>query len=147
MNKKTAKCLDFDFRRHLEHSIKDYNGKYSETLLMTPDIYYLCTSMIYSKKITTKERTMLYKAVAYFILPRDVYSESIHGVKGFIDDVMLCLYVLNLIAKRHIDHLKDNWTLSPSQLDKLLNEDFDQIRRENKKMFEQVLKEVGIDSD
>ena len=137
---------DFDFARHLKSQTSDYDGKYSEVLQLTSEIYYLCTIMVYNKDISQNQKNMLYKSIAYFLLPHDVYSENIHGVKGYLDDVMLCLYVLNLISKRHIDVLHENWILKPSQLDKLLNEDFDVLRRENKKLFEDVLIEVGIEN-
>tara|TARA_B100001175_G_C19270524_1_gene523930 strand:- start:104 stop:538 length:435 start_codon:yes stop_codon:yes gene_type:complete len=138
---------DFDFTKHLADQTKNYKGDYAEVLNLTAEIYYLCTIMVYNKDISQKEKNLLYKSIAYFLLPHDVYSESIHGPKGFLDDVMLCLYILNLISKRHIDVLYHNWTLKPSQLDKLLNEDFDRIRRENKNLFESVLNEMGIDND
>jgi uncharacterized membrane protein YkvA (DUF1232 family) len=137
---------NFDFTKHLSNETKSYDGKYSEVLTLTSEIYYLCTMMVYSKEISQNEKNMLYKSIAYFLLPHDLYSENIHGPKGYLDDVMLCLYVLNLISKRHIDVLYENWILKPSKLDKLLNEDFDLLRRENKKLFEDVLKEVGIDN-
>ncbi len=137
---------NFDFTKHLSNETKAYDGKYSEILTLTSEIYYLCTMMVYSKEISQNEKNMLYKSIAYFLLPHDLYSENIHGPKGYLDDVMLCLYVLNLISKRHIDVLYENWILKPSKLDKLLNEDFDLLRRENKKLFEDVLTEVGIDN-
>jgi len=137
---------NFDFTKHLSNETKAYGGEYSEVLTLTSEIYYLCTMMVYSKEISQNEKNMLYKSIAYFLLPHDLYSENIHGPKGYLDDVMLCLYVLNLISKRHIDVLYENWILKPSKLDKLLNEDFDLLRRENNKLFEDVLIEVGIDN-
>jgi len=137
---------DFDFAQHLKNITKDYKGKYSKSLIYTSPIFSLCCEMVYSRKIGRKERNMLYKTVAYFILPRDVYSESVYGVKGFIDDLMLCLYVLNIIADRHgYDILYDRWNGKPNQLKNLLNKDYHSIIKENKKMFEKVLKEVDID--
>ena len=137
---------DFDFPEHLEELTRDFKGKYSSCLKHTPKIFSLCCDMVYSKKIGRKEKNMLYKSIAYFILPRDVYSESVYGVKGFIDDVMLCLYVLNIIAKRHgYDILYDRWSGRPSTLKRILNKEYHLIVKENKKMFEKVLEEVDID--
>ena len=144
---KNKMIQDFDFARHLKGQTSDYNGDYCEVLQLTSEIFYLCTIMVYNKDISQNQKNMLYKSIAYFLLPHDVYSENIHGAKGYLDDVMLCLYVLNLISKRHIDVLYENWILKPSQLDKLLNEDFDVLRRENKKLFEDVLIEVGIENN
>ena len=87
-----------------------------------------------------------FKSIAYFILPRDVYSESVYGIKGFIDDMMLCLYALNVIADRHgYDILYDRWDGKPNELKQLLNKDYHLMIKNNKKMFEKVLDEVGID--
>lgn len=137
---------DFDFARYLKSRTSDYNGDYSEVLQFTSEIFYLCTIMVYNKDISQNQKNMLYKSIAYFLLPHDVFSENMHGPKGYLDDVMLSLYVLNMISKRHIDVLHENWILKPSQLDKLLNEDFNVLRRENKKLFEDVLSEVGIEN-
>ena len=137
---------DFDFPNHLRLLTKDYKGKYSKSLKYTSEVFSLCSDMIYSKKIGRKEKNMLYKSVGYFILPRDAYSESVYGVKGFLDDIMLCLYVLNIIADRHgYDILYDRWNGKPNQLKTLLNKDYHKMVKENKKMFEKVLKEVDID--
>ena len=135
---------DFDFARHLKSKTSDYNGDYGEVLQFTSEIFYLCTIMVYNKDISQNQKNMLYKSIAYFLLPHDVFSENIYGAKGYLDDVMLCLYVLNLISKKHLDILHENWILKPSKLDKLLNEDFDKLKIENKDLFEDVLKEVGI---
>lgn len=145
MSKKTN-IGDFDFTQHLHDLTKDYKGKHSKSLIHTSKIFSLCCEMVYSNKIGIKEKNMLYKSIAYFILPRDIYSESVYGVKGFIDDMMLCLYVLNIIADRHgYDVLYDRWNGKPTQLKTLLNKDYHLIVKENKKMFEKVLKEVNID--
>ena len=141
----TKKINNFDFEEHLNDSVKKYNGDYKEIIKHTGNIFALCCHLINSIKIKKKEKSMLYKCVAYFVLPRDIYSESTYGPKGFIDDIMLCLYVLNLISKRHGDDiLYDIWNGKPSELKKLLNQQYNKITKENKHMFEAVLSEVDI---
>ncbi len=135
----------FDFKSFLKSEVKGYNGEYSNIIRYTDEIYYLCCGMIYSNDIGKKEKAMLYKAIAYFVLPRDLFPETIHGAKGYIDDLMLCLYVLNIISKNHsIDIFYNKWTNKPSVLKRLLDKDFEKLKKENQLLFKNVLKEVDI---
>ena len=139
------KINNFDFEEHLNVSVKNYKGDYKEVIRNTGNVFGLCCHLIYDTKLGKREKAMLYKCIAYFVLPRDIYSESTYGAKGFIDDMMLCLYVLNLISKRHgNDLLYDIWDGKPSELKKLLNQQFNKLIKENKTMFESVLSEVNI---
>lgn len=138
---------NFDFEEHLNIFTKDYNGKYQLIVRSTSKIFALCCHLVYEPSLKKKEKNLLYKSIAYFVLPRDIFSEATHGSIGFIDDMMLCLYALNLISKRHgEDLLYEIWSGRPSTLKKLLNEEFDKITKENKNMFESVLSEVGVDN-
>ena len=137
---------NFDFEEHLNIFTKDYKGKYQLIVRSTSKIFALCCHLVYEPSLKKKEKNLLYKSIAYFVLPRDIFSEATHGSIGFIDDMMLCLYALNLISKRHgEDLLYEIWSGRPSTLKKLLNEEFDKITKENKNMFESVLFEVGVD--
>jgi uncharacterized membrane protein YkvA (DUF1232 family) len=139
---------NFDFEEHLYTSTKDYNGKYKLLIRSTSKIFALCCHLVYESSLKKKEKILLYKSIAYFVLPRDVFSEATHGSIGFIDDMMLCLYALNLISKRHgEDILYEIWSGRPSTLKKLLNEEFEKVTKENNKMFESVLIEVGVDNN
>ena len=138
---------NFDFEEHLNIFTKDYKGKYQLIVRSTSKIFALCCHLVYEPSLKKKEKNLLYKSIAYFVLPRDIFSEATHGSIGFIDDMMLCLYALNLISKRHgEDLLYEIWSGRPSTLKKLLNEEFDKITKENKNMFESVLSEVGVDN-
>ncbi len=143
---KNKKIGDFEFSEHLRSVLKGYNGAEKDVLRYSPEIFMLCTDLVSSLSIGKKEKNMLYKTIAYFILPHDIYSESVYGVKGLKDDLMLCLYVLNVIAKRHgYDILIDRWNGNPNILKNLLDKEFHRMCKENKKLFEEVLKEVDID--
>lgn len=135
---------EFDFAEYLSSETKNYSGEYRDIILFTSQVFRLTCDLIYAKRLSRSEKNLLYKSVAYFILPRDIYSESIHGVKGFIDDLMLSLYTLNLIKDRHgNDLLFDLWDGKPSDLKELLNVRFQTLIKENKEMFNSVLHEVG----
>ena len=147
MNNSIDKSLEsFDFAEYLLSETSNYRGQYKEVIVFTSQIFRLTCDLIYIERLSRLEKNLLYKSVAYFILPRDIFSESIHGVKGFIDDLMLCLYALNLIKDRHgNDLLFDLWDGKPSDLKELLNVRFQILIKENKDMFNSVLHEVGED--
>mgnify|MGYP003950489381 FL=1 len=63
-------------------------------------------------------------AMGYFIAPSDLYSEDIFGPIGYVDDILLSLYVLDSIKRESgVEPILDCWENSLSELEKLLNTD------------------------
>ena len=125
---------DFDFARHLKRRTSDYDGDYSEVLQLTSEIFYLCTIMVYNKDISQNQKNMLYKSIAYFLLPHDVFSENVHGVKGYLDDVDLS--EIKKFEKDIIDKIK-------SEKSEIINEiqSSGKLEENNEKLLTQIIDE------
>jgi uncharacterized membrane protein YkvA (DUF1232 family) len=65
-------------------------------------------------------------AIAYFILPEDIIPEEKFGPFGYVDDIYLCAFVANEIAKQSSspDILARNWD-GKTPIDKLVKEILD----------------------
>ena len=129
----------------LQENVNNYSGKYHEILIYAPNIYSLLCELLNSKKITGEQRNLICAAIAYFVLPKDIFPEKIFGVKGYIDDIYLCLYVLNQIKDKHgIEELIEYWDMDINILEKLLVEDYNKLNKEFNYILKDILQYIGI---
>ncbi|MDP9119927.1 MAG: DUF1232 domain-containing protein [Acidobacteriota bacterium] len=74
-------------------------GKLSESavkaLLLAPDIFILMVRLTLDKEVPGKARALIGGALAYFILPYDLFPEAILGGVGYLDDLVLAVAVLS----------------------------------------------------
>jgi uncharacterized membrane protein YkvA (DUF1232 family) len=83
------------FVQSLKRNIKGYSGHFADIIKYTPDFYELFESLLKEKKFNNEIRTLFNLVVAYFVLPDDVVPEDEFGPFGYIDDLYLCVYVLD----------------------------------------------------
>lgn len=72
-------------------------NKWTEYLLYAPDLFHLMCKLVLDKRVSTKNKAKLAAAIAYFISPADLIPEAIVGPIGYVDDIALAVYVLNVI--------------------------------------------------
>jgi uncharacterized membrane protein YkvA (DUF1232 family) len=105
-----------DFYRRLRAKIKAWaesrvgkENKYIEYVLLAPDMFYLLVKLALDDDVPADYKIKLGAAIAYFISPIDLIPEGLFGPIGYLDDVVLAAYVINLflnendaaIVKRH----------------------------------------------
>ena len=73
--------------------------KWSEYLLLAPDLFHLLAKLAMDKDIPSKEKAKIAGALAYFISPIDLVPEALFGPIGYLDDVALAAYVINSVMK------------------------------------------------
>jgi uncharacterized membrane protein YkvA (DUF1232 family) len=73
--------------------------KWSEYLLLAPDLFHLLAKLAIDKNVPTSEKAKIAGALAYFISPIDLVPEAMFGPMGYLDDVALAAYVINSIMK------------------------------------------------
>tara|TARA_B100001057_G_scaffold431997_1_gene459852 strand:- start:385 stop:846 length:462 start_codon:yes stop_codon:yes gene_type:complete len=92
-----------DFYKYLRKKIKRYiekpgkKSKYSDYLMLAPDLLHLLTKLSFDKDVSVKEKAKLCAVIAYFISPADLIPEGLIGPVGYIDDVILSIHVINSI--------------------------------------------------
>jgi uncharacterized membrane protein YkvA (DUF1232 family) len=73
-------------------------GKLTEgavrALLLVPDVFILLARLALDKNVPGSTRALIGGALAYFVLPADLFPEMLLGGVGFLDDLVLATAVL-----------------------------------------------------
>ncbi len=129
----------------LKENTINYKGEYKVLINHSPEIYQLLSEILDSNKLHRDHRALISSTIAYFILPRDIYPEETYGAKGYIDDIYLCLYALNIIKTHHgLSFLQKWWKGSPKLLSQLLNKEYPALENELNHILPKMLHYVGI---
>jgi uncharacterized membrane protein YkvA (DUF1232 family) len=96
-----------DFYQQLRTEIRDWletktgrSSKWSEYLLVAPDLFHLLCKLAMDKNVPGSEKAKLAGAIAYFVSPIDLIPEGFIGAIGYIDDVALAAWVLHSIMEK-----------------------------------------------
>jgi len=114
-----------DFYTKLRAKITNYveskstkAGKFTPYLLFAPDFFHLLIKSMLDDRIDSKSKTLIGSAILYFITPIDVLPEGLVGPGGFIDDLIVATFVINiLLNKFSTEVIEEHWAGE----DKLLN--------------------------
>jgi uncharacterized membrane protein YkvA (DUF1232 family) len=95
----------------LEEDTADYQGEYQDIIRQAPAFYCLMTNLLEEPALPGRFRPLILAAIAYFVLPTEIYPEYLEGPMGYIDDIFLCALVTDQIRRElnEDDILKDNW--------------------------------------
>ena len=106
-----------DFYQDLRTKIKKFlstkegkTNKFYEYLLLVPDIFHLLCKLTIDKEVDVKDKAKLAAAIVYFVAPVDLLPEGLVGPAGYLDDLALSAYVLNIIINNaNQDIVKKHW--------------------------------------
>ena len=115
-----------DFYKKIRSQIADYlekkDFKYSDMLLLAPDIFHLMVKMSLDPRVPRDKKIKLAAAIAYFISPIDFIPEAILGPIGYMDDLAISAWVLNdFINSGDLDILYEHWAGSGDVLANIQN--------------------------
>ncbi len=101
-------------RRKISHRLKKggkATGKAGEFLLFAPDVFILLWRLVQDPRVSMKNKVLLGTAIAYYLLPMDILPEAIVGVMGYLDDLILGVYVLNkVLTDTDESILREHWS-------------------------------------
>lgn len=66
-----------------------------EALLLVPDVFILLVRLALDREVPPAARSLIGGALAYFVLPIDLFPEAVVGAPGFLDDLVLASAVLS----------------------------------------------------
>lgn len=88
-----------NLRDRVLEAAESRDGRFSprvvETLLLVPDVFMLLLRLSLDREVPRSARVLLGGALAYFVLPFDLWPEGIVGPVGYTDDLVLALAVLS----------------------------------------------------
>jgi len=85
-------------RRRVLRTVERRGGRLPEDavrmLLIVPDVFILLVRLALDKDVPKPARVLVGGALAYFIMPFDLFPEAILGPIGYMDDLVLATAVL-----------------------------------------------------
>jgi uncharacterized membrane protein YkvA (DUF1232 family) len=95
---------EHDFYRKLRRKIKEWSEtqkgrsyRWTKWILLAPDLFHLLLRLMADPDVPLKEKGKLAAVVAYFISPLDFLPEIFLGPTGFLDDICLTAFALNIL--------------------------------------------------
>ena len=106
-----------DFYRKLRGKIRDWlnkgdgkNNRWAEYIMCAPDLFHLLCKLALDKDVYVSDKVRLAAAIAYFVSPFDLVPEALLGPAGYVDDVAVAAYVLNLVINNtDPEVIKKHW--------------------------------------
>ncbi len=74
--------------------------KLAGLILLLPDFVHLLVKLTMDSRVPLREKLIIGGAIAYFVLPVDVMAEVALGPIGFLDDILLALFVVDRVINR-----------------------------------------------
>lgn len=95
-------------------------SKFAPYLLFAPDLFHLLTKSMLDQRIDGKSKALIGSGILYFIAPIDVIPEGLIGPGGFIDDIIVATFVVNLLLNKFSPEiLEEHWVGDQKLLDAL----------------------------
>jgi uncharacterized membrane protein YkvA (DUF1232 family) len=106
----------------------------------------MMTRMLDDRTLPSKISPLVIAAIAYFILPEDVIPEDKFGPVGYLDDIYLCAFVAQEVAKEFgsPDILVRNWDGKVSVVD-LIKEILDREQELIGDKKDRIMQYIGYD--
>ena len=74
--------------------------KHAKYVLLAPDLFHLLAKLVADPKVSLEFKAVLGFAIAYFIMPVDLLPEGIIGPGGYLEDIVLAVWVLNKLINK-----------------------------------------------
>lgn len=105
----------YDRLRQRIHSYLARQGRVSEKLgdflLLVPDVFMLLWRLTNDSRVSGKNKVLLASGIAYFVFPFDFFPEAILGPIGYLDDLVLGVFVLNkMMIDTETEILREHWS-------------------------------------
>ena len=96
-----------DFYLRLRDKVQNWFKKnaarkpeYADYILLVPDFFYLLVVLTMDERIPGNDKAKFAGVIAYILSPIDFLPEAVLGPLGYMDDLMLACYVLNLYINK-----------------------------------------------
>ncbi len=111
----------YDRIRKSIHSYVENKGsaveKTAEYLLLVPDVFILLWRLVNDSRVTGKDKVLLGSGLAYFIFPFDLIPEALVGPIGYLDDLVLAVYILHkVLTGTGEEVVREHWSGSEDVL-------------------------------
>jgi uncharacterized membrane protein YkvA (DUF1232 family) len=100
--------FEHDLRQEIyDHLMSGDKYRYDKYLKHAPDLFNLLCRLARHSAVKTEDKSKIACAIGYFITPFDMIPENVFGARGYIDDICLSAYALDMMDS---DLVKGLWT-------------------------------------
>lgn len=86
-------------------------AKSAEWLLIVPDVFILLWRLVNDARVNAKNKMLLGSGLAYYLFPFDIIPEGFVGPTGFVDDLVLAVYMLNrVVGDTDMEVVRQHWS-------------------------------------
>jgi len=78
----------------------DTKPEYADYILLIPDFFYLLVKLSLDDRVPAMDKAKFAGVLAYIFSPIDFLPEAFFGPLGYLDDLVLACYVLNLYVNQ-----------------------------------------------
>ena len=78
----------------------DTKSEYADYILLIPDFFYLLVKLSLDDRVPAMDKAKFAGVLAYIFSPIDFVPEAFFGPLGYLDDLVLACYVLNLYVNQ-----------------------------------------------
>ena len=78
----------------------DKKPEYADYILLVPDFFYLLVKLTLDERVPAIDKAKFAGTLAYIFSPIDFMPEAFFGPLGYLDDLILTCYVLNLYVNQ-----------------------------------------------
>jgi uncharacterized membrane protein YkvA (DUF1232 family) len=93
-----------------------------EALLLVPDVFVLLVRLALDRQVPGEARALIGGALAYFVLPFDLFPEAVVGGAGYLDDLVLAAAVLSQALGGELEPYARKYWNGDQELRELLHE-------------------------
>ena len=89
-------------------------------LLFAPDLFHLLTKSMLDDRIDGKSKALIGSGILYFVAPVDVIPEGLIGPGGFMDDIIVATFIVNILLNKFSPEIiEEHWAGDKKLLDTL----------------------------
>ncbi|MGK2856968.1 MAG: YkvA family protein [Thermoanaerobaculia bacterium] len=118
ITKRVSKKRATRFYDRIRNKIKDYIahrgaklGTAADLLLFAPDVFMLLFRLMRDARVSATNKVLVGTGIAYFVLPIDILPEAIIGPMGYVDDLILGVFILNrVLTDTDAEIVREHWS-------------------------------------
>jgi uncharacterized membrane protein YkvA (DUF1232 family) len=134
-----------DFEETLRINTKDYKGDFDFIIKKSPELYALLCELLVDNDLPKEIRSKLFSVIGYFIIPKDLFSEEEHGPIGYIDDLMLVVFVLKEIqSKESLNTILFHTKMTPDEIERILEQEYYDMINAYPDLYREVIDFMGF---
>ncbi len=100
-------------RTRIQHWLDDRPGavgKLGQYVLLAPDFFHLLSKLMLDSRIDATSKGKIGAGILYFFAPIDFLPELLVGPGGFLDDVVVAVFIVNtLLNKFPVEVIEEHW--------------------------------------